>query len=413
MRIRRFPSLTKGLPGTLLCACIFLAGPLSLSAQEAVPGEKVAPGAADAPKKADASKGGALLDPSKLPRDGTAPLAPPVVPASLGGAPGTPPAAAVKRTSDPAAVAIVETYLKAIGGKEVLSKIKDRVTKFSNVKHQSTGETVADINLLIKDEILIREEWDIKGFDIKGAPLAFIQVYNGHQEEGWVQMLGTVSPLDGRTLQVFVWDKQVSDFFCRWEEDGYTLSLVGQGIVPKEILGEEQACDVVQVTDFSGRQQMKFFFSKKDGLLLKKEWMDIGTNSKNMAKKEQYYKMYRDITFMDGSGLAIKFPLRLEIYLDGDLDTERIFTNVRFNSNLSDRLFDKPEGVPFTGAVQGPTAEAEPPKEKVPHGKKAHGGAPRVKKPGSDTADPPGTAPGAQPPATDKAPAVPPETPKG
>lgn len=410
MRSRRSPYLAKGLLGILLSTGVFLGGPHFLSAQEAVPGERVAPGAADAPKKADAPRGGALLDPSKLPPGVTTPPALPlVVPANLTVTPGTPPATALKRTSDPAAVAIIEMYLKAIGGKEVLSKIKDRVTKFSNVKHQSTGETVADINLLIKDEILIREEWDIKGFDIKGAPLAFIQIYNGHQEEGWVQMLGTVSPLDGRTLQVFVWDKQVSDFFCRWEEDGYTLTLVGQGIVPKEILGEEQACDVVQVTDFSGRQQMKFFFSKKDGLLLKKEWQDTATNPKNMAKKEQYYKMYRDITFMDGSGLAIKFPLRLEIYLDGDLDTERIFTNVRFNSNLSDRLFDKPEGVPFTGAVHGPTTEAEPPKEKVPHGKKPHGSAPKVKKPGSDTPAPPSAGPGTSPsPTSDK----PPESPR-
>ncbi|HVR72979.1 MAG TPA: hypothetical protein VMT52_01550 [Planctomycetota bacterium] len=390
MRTRRSPSLAKGLLQTLLSAWVFLAGPLSLSAQEAVPGERVAPGAADAPKKADAPRGGALLDPSKLPPGATTPPAPPlVVPANLPGTPGTPPTAALRRTSDPAAVAIIETYLKAIGGREILSKIKDRVTKFSNVKHAPTGETVADINLLIKDEILIREEWDIKGFDIKGSPLAFVQIYNGHQEEGWVQMLGTVSPLDGRTLQVFVWDKQVGDFFYRWEEDGYTLSLVGQGIVPREILGEEQACDVVQVADFSGRQQMKFFFSKKDGLLLKKEWQDTASNPKNMAKKEQYYKMYRDITFMDGSGLAIKFPLRLEIYLDGDLDTERIFTNVRFNSLLSDKLFDKPEGVPFTGAVYGPTPESEPPKEKAPHGKRPHGSAPKVKKPGSDDPAPP------------------------
>jgi hypothetical protein len=260
----------------------------------------------------------------------------------------------IKRVSDPEAVAIVENYLKAIGGRDVLSKIKDRTTLFMNTKNQATGETKVEINLLMKEGIMIREEWDVKGFDIKGEKLAFVQIYNGKEEEGWVQMLGTVSPLDGRTLQVFVWDKYMDDFFAHWQDDGFTVNLVGQGLVSKEIMGEEQPCDVIQVADFSGRQAQKYFFSKKDGLLVKKEWQDDGPNPKAKVKKEQYYKLYRDLPFMDGSKLSIKFPLRIEIYVDGDLDTERAYTNVKFNSGLSDKLFDKPEGKPFEGAVGGP-----------------------------------------------------------
>ncbi|HZN57362.1 MAG TPA: hypothetical protein VFD71_04740, partial [Planctomycetota bacterium] len=273
-------------------------------------GPKVLPGAPPAIKAGapQVLPGGAILAPAK-------------------------PAEAAPRVSDPQAVAIVENYLKAIGGKETLAKIKDRTTKFRNVKHQATGETVANINLLLKDSILIREEWDIEGFDIKGEKLAFNQIYNGKQEEGWVQMLGTVSPLDGRTLQVFVWDKQMDDFFCHWSEDGYVVTLAGQGMVSKDIAEdkEDAPCDIVQVSDFSGRQQMRYFFAKKNGLILKKEWQDAGTNPKATVKKEQYYKMYRDLPLMDNSGLSVKFALKLEIYLDGDLDTERIFTNVRFN----------------------------------------------------------------------------------
>lgn len=285
------------------------------------------------------------------------PLPPPTV---------APIAAPAKKVSDPQAIAIVESYLKAIGGREVLAKIKDRATKFRNIKHAATGETVANINLLIKDSIMIREEWDIEGFQIKDEKLAFNQIYNGNIEEGWVQMLGTVSPLDGRTLQVFVWDKQMDDFFCRWEEDGYTLAMGGPGLAPKEILGgdEDIPCDIVVVTDFSGRQEQRFFFSKKDSLLLKKEWQDAGANPRAAVKKEQYYKEYRPLPFMDGSGLQVQFALKLEIFLEGDLDTERQYTNVRFNSGLSDKLFEKPEGSAFKpapsiggpGGVKPPTA---------------------------------------------------------
>lgn len=313
-------------------------------------GPKVLPGAPPAIKAGapQVLPGGAILAPAK-------------------------PAEAAPRVSDPQAVAIVENYLKAIGGKETLAKIKDRTTKFRNVKHQATGETVANINLLLKDSILIREEWDIEGFDIKGEKLAFNQIYNGKQEEGWVQMLGTVSPLDGRTLQVFVWDKQMDDFFCHWSEDGYVVTLAGQGMVSKDIAEdkEDAPCDIVQVSDFSGRQQMRYFFAKKNGLILKKEWQDAGTNPKATVKKEQYYKMYRDLPLMDNSGLSVKFALKLEIYLDGDLDTERIFTNVRFNSGLSDKLFDRPEGkafAPVIGSSKAPGTGGTPANTGAPHG---------------------------------------------
>ncbi|MBI4602921.1 MAG: hypothetical protein HY721_13270 [Planctomycetes bacterium] len=360
--------------------------------QEAVPKAPQAPQASQAPQappapqaeKAEPAKGPAEAKPAPAAESAPAKIAPAPAPAPRVEAPrpqvvpapaiappvAQPPAPVLlpsgppKRQSDPQAIAVVETYLKAIGGKEVLQKIKDRATKFRNVKHQATGETVANINLLIKDGILIREEWEIEGFQIKDEKLAFIQIYNGHAEEGWVLMLGTVSALDGRTLQVFVWDKQMDDFFCHWEDDGYVLTLAGQGEVPKDYTDDQEVhpCDILLVTDFSGRQDMKFFFSRKNGLILKKEWQDTGTNPKSAVRKEQYYRMYRDLAFMDGSGLSAKLPLKLEIYLDGDLDTERIYTNVRFNSGLSDKLFDKPEGKPFKGAVEGPQAkDSQPP----------------------------------------------------
>jgi hypothetical protein len=293
--------------------------------------------------------------------------------------------AGLVRQSDPEAAAIIDSYLAAIGGRELLASITDRVSEFRNVKHQPTGETVANIKLLMKDKICIREEWDIEGFEIKGEKLAFIQIYNGREEQGWVQMLGTVSSLEGRTLQVFVWDKYMDDFFCHWEEDGYTLKLAGEGIIPGENGGADVPCDIVAVSDFSGRQTMRFFFSKTSGLVLKKEWQDADAtaNTQQPARKEQYYRMYRPLTFMDGSKRSVKFPLRLEIYVDGDLDTERIYTSVKVNSSLSDKLFDKPAGKPFDGAINSKTdvqKEGAAPK-------KAEGSVPKRGKKGPSKTD--------------------------
>jgi hypothetical protein len=278
------------------------------------------------------------------------------------------------RTNDPQAIAIVENYLQATGGKETLAKIKDRAVKFRNIKHQATGETVAEIHLFIKDGINFREEWNIEGFDIKGEPLAFSQIYNGELQEGWVLMMKTVSPLDGRTLQVFVFDKYMDDFFCHWEQDGYTLSLGGQGLVSKDIYGEDVPCDIVVVTDFSGRQVQRHFFSRSNGLLIKKEWQEIGLQQKSSVKKERYYKQYRDVAFLDNSGLSQKVSLRHEIYIDGDLDSEQVFTSVRINSGLSPKLFEKPEGKPFDRAItESPKTAPTPPAPAGVHGAKGKG----------------------------------------
>lgn len=257
------------------------------------------------------------------------------------------PAAAVdtsfEKPSDPKAVAIVDRYLKAIGGRDVLLAIKDRVSTFRNIKYSATGETVARIALYLKQGYKFREEWEIVGFKIKDEPLAFVQIYNGESLKGWVKMLGTVSPLEGRTLSVFVWDKYLDDFFAHWKENGYSVKVIAEGLV------DDETADILEVGDFTGRQKVRYFFSKTSGLLLKKEWMDAA--QKDTVKKEQYYRKYRRVAFQDGSGHSINFPLRLEIYLDGDLDTERLYDEVKFNANLSDKLFERPEGKEFVSPL--------------------------------------------------------------
>ena len=375
MRIPRVPSTSRGL---VLAAAFTLAG--QLPAQEKQPAAPSPPGVDSKASSTKAPSSTAPLGQAPDAAKAAQPAAKAAQPAVQGAQPaaqGAPralngqPSVEVKRTSDPQAIAIVDNYLKALGGKDVLSKMKDRATKFRNIKHSATGETVAEINLLLKDGIYFREEWEIKGFDIKGEPLAFIQIYNGEEQEGWVHMMGTVSSLDGRTLQVFVYDKYMDDFFAHWEEDGYVLTLAGQGLVSKEQYGEEHPCDIVLVSDFSGRQAHRFFFSKTNGLLVKKEWQDAGQNPKQPVNREQFFKRYVDLPFMDGSGLQVKFALRHEVYMDGDLDTERVYTSVVFNSNLSPKLFEKPAGVPFDRAVTGGEKASSPqggPKKDEPQG---------------------------------------------
>ncbi len=271
------------------------------------------------------------------------------------------------RQSDPKAVEIADRYLEAIGGSAVLSKIKDRKTSYTNTLYQPTSEAKAEITLMMKGHYNLREEWtlDYKIYE-DGPPLAFVQIYNGDLEEAWVQVMGRVDSLEGKTLLVFVHAKYMDDFLCHWKDDGYSLTLYGEAEV--DTGKGPELCDIVSVSDFTGRQNERYFFSRESGLLLKKQWRDTTRNPKKPMKREQFFKRYKSIPFMDDSGLSIRFSLHQEIYADGDLDTEREYKLVQFNSGLSDKLFDRPEGEP--GPVVRSSGRVDP-AAKPPIGKPA------------------------------------------
>ncbi|MCH2376240.1 MAG: peptidyl-prolyl cis-trans isomerase [Planctomycetes bacterium] len=309
------------------------------------------------------------------------------------------------KISDPKAVAIIDKYLEAVGGKAMLEKIKDKSTAYTNTLFQPTGEAKAEIELMMKGHYNLREQWKLNYEIQEGQPLSFVQIYNGDTEEAWVAVMGRVDELQGKTLHVFVYGKHMDNFFCHWKADGYVLTLAGEAEV--DMGDRSEPCDIVLVTDFSGRQSERYFFSRSSGLLLKKEWRDVTRNPRKPVNREQYYKRYKSIPFMDDSGNSIKFAMLLEILGDGDLDTERRYTTVQFNSGLSSKLFEKPEGEP------GPVVDGSNRPKNV--AKK-----PAAKKEGSARKRPEGSAPKRRPgqvakpspaaPASPSTPASPPPT---
>lgn len=245
--------------------------------------------------------------------------------------------------SDEKAIEIVEKYLEAIGGRDVLNAIQDKTMVFETTKYAPTGNTKAKLQLFRKRGYKVREQWDIPGFQIKDEPLKFVQVYDGF--DGWVQMFGTVSPLEGRTLSIFVWDKPIADFFMTWKEDGYSLAYLGEG----EVNGEP--VEVVQCLDFTQKNRVRYFFSKKTGLILKKQWREDGRDGS--VSKEDFYKSWAPIAFRDDASKKLMVALRHEIMKDGKPDTDRTYSSFVINSGLDDSIFAKPKGVPFQKAAAG------------------------------------------------------------
>ena len=263
------------------------------------------------------------------------------------------------RTADPQAEAVVEAYLKAIGGREALAAIQDRYEKFLVSKHSTTGKTPALFQRYMKRPNMIREDWDME-LKIGDQPLTVIQVFNGKTGEGWTKMMGVVAPLESNMISMLTWDKYIDDFFLHWKEDGYSLRYrSGSGSVNGE------PCDVIDVFTPVGNQEFRYFFSKKTHLLLKKQWR-VDNSQEGPVRNELFYLEYRKVKNPKAPDKPILFSFKREQYSDGNLTLEREYYEVKLNPGLSDKIFGRPEGPLWKGRVQKGKKGAKKPKKALP-----------------------------------------------
>lgn len=247
-----------------------------------------------------------------------------------------PPAPAAPK-NDPAAVATVDKYLQAIGGKDSLKAITDKVTKFVNKKFTPTDVQEMRMSRFLKRDLKIREEWELTGLTLSSdsnEPLVFTQVYNG--DTAWVKTMGVVQSLQGKTLTVFVWDKYIDDYFMQWEQDGYTLS----ALPAAEIRGK--TANVVEATAFAGGQKVRYYFGSDDGLLIKKEWTE--PTGRGLTKKEVFYADYLQVRFRNDREKWIKMAANEKIFEDNELVLEKVFSEIVINGGLDDKIFERPDG---------------------------------------------------------------------
>ncbi|MGE4631727.1 MAG: hypothetical protein AAEJ47_01695, partial [Planctomycetota bacterium] len=67
--------------------------------------------------------------------------------------------------SEPAALEVIDRYIEAVGGKQTMGSIADRVERFRNKKIDPTKETVMKMSRFLKRTgegvLMIREEWQL------------------------------------------------------------------------------------------------------------------------------------------------------------------------------------------------------------------------------------------------------------
>lgn len=264
--------------------------------------------------------------------------------------------------SDPKAVEVIDRYLEAVGGKETLLAIQDRVERFNNKKLTPTGETVMKMARFLARPVLIREEWELPGMGItkNNEPLNFVQVYDG--ESGWVKAMGFVSPLQGKTLTVFVWDKHIDDFFATWRENGWKANYVG----PVEHQGKP--AEAIELESYAGNQRVRYVFSAEDGLLLSKAWSE--GQAPSVIRKEVTFDEYLKIRFRDNPEKWVRHATTHRIFEDGELTLEKVYTEITLNGGLPATTFARPDGPDYDPAAIQKRREEEAKEESEPEAEK-------------------------------------------
>ncbi|MCI0650968.1 MAG: hypothetical protein L0Z55_03700 [Planctomycetes bacterium] len=329
---------------TLIALCICLAAAIPPACAQAPPAEKKAPPEAGAGAAAGKDKPA-----------GTTPGAPGQPPAKEGPAapqPGEPKApAAPVQVRDPLAVAVIDRYIEAIGGREAHAAIRDKKLVWVLKKLAPTGVTETSMVRYMKGPYMLREEWDMPGMGLlpNNGRLKTIQVFDG--TTAWVKMFIADAPVDkltGPTLHQFIYDKFIDDFFFHWEEDGYSVRHVGEDVV------EDTPVAVIAVNPFTSKDQTRYAFAKDTGLLVQREFRTDERAPGGAVSRRAVFGGYNTIRFKaDDKQHAIKMPTTERVFEEGDLSVEREYTSIQINMGIEDSLFARPEGPDFSESERG------------------------------------------------------------
>ncbi len=311
------------------------------------------------------------------------------------------------RTADEKSLAVVEAYVKAVGGPAAFAAIQDRYERFNVIRHSPTGETKAVFERYLKRNNMVREDWHLDVAVGDAPKLDVIQTYSSKTGLGWTRMMTFVSPLDAKMIYMLVWDKYIDDSFISWKEDGYALKYRSE-----EGLVDKRPCHVLDVFPPAGGTEARYFFDKENGLLLKKQWRTDSPDGP--VRSELFFGEYRKVKDLKDANRTILYPFRQDQQEDGDLVMTREYVEIKLNSGITDDVFDRPEGDDFKGPVgQNEKKEDESGKKKgdvkapwMKDGKRI------VPKGGADSAPKAPTTPlMPAPPAPPAPPAVPPAPP--
>jgi hypothetical protein len=215
--------------------------------------------------------------------------------------------------------AIVDKAIKAMGGAEKLGKFKNQ-TWSAKGTYYGMGDGVpftANYAISLPDKF----RFEVEGF--------MIVVFNG--DKGWRQLMGETQEMDKEQLANQKDDLYVGQVasLLPLSDKAYTLTLLGETKV------EDKPAVGVKVTH-KDRPEVKLYFDKENGLLVKSEAKAKSAEEGNKeVNQESIYGNYQQV---DGAWLAGK----VTIIRDGKKFVEAENSDWKSAEKLDDKLFSKP-----------------------------------------------------------------------
>jgi hypothetical protein len=236
--------------------------------------------------------------------------------------------AGAARADEPAATrAIIEKAIQARGGEDKLAQMKAMTFK-SKGKFYTMGEGAdytGEWAIQPPDKVRVQLE-----AEPGGMKFTFLFVFDGKQ--GWMKINDTTIDLDEDALTEAKEDihaGRVETLVPLLKDKRFELSPLADAKVDGHpVVGVRVA--------HNGHRDIKLYFDKKIGLLLKNERMiKDQTFGGQERTQETLHSDYKDVK-------GVKQPLKLLIKRDGDKHLEGVITDFQMKDKLDDAVFAKP-----------------------------------------------------------------------
>lgn len=233
--------------------------------------------------------------------------------------PSVPPLAKAKEETAPSGSApkpeeILARYVQAIGGKDAVEKVKNRIIKGASVA--ANGQSFPlEINFVAPDKYTL---------SVSLPQSASTQKLNG--SAGWLKNAREDRAMESADLakaKSLAWSLEVLQLKEPYPRMGFA------GV---EKVGDRE-CNVLQMRLQDGRR-VRFSFDRESGLLLRRVVQTV--TPIGIDPEQTDYDDYRDV-----DGVKVPHTIRTT-YLDQFYNSTRKFTEVKHNGNIDQSIFNLP-----------------------------------------------------------------------
>ena len=221
--------------------------------------------------------------------------------------------------------AVIDRAIRAVGGAERIDKVKAGRTQTKGTLHRD-GQTFD-----FTQETFYHWPDQFKGIlqlEADGHKVSVTTVSNG--DRAWVNLDGRTRALEDRALDEATEERHLVNVvrLTTLKDAAFDLSSLG------EVKVNGRPAVAVKVTS-RGHRDVRLYFDKNTGLLVKTERRGVEPASGKEFTEEKLLSDYRDV---DG----LKSPRRVVINRDGTTFMEVEVTGVKYLEKLDDSVFARP-----------------------------------------------------------------------